>query len=206
MPVLTPLTAGLSLDPFEGIAEVVRLLLGHALARLADSHDANDGSDSDRDSQDREQAPHLVSQERPDGRAQERDVVQRSPLWTVSSRTEPLSPGVSISRGRCRPRLIEAKCCEPSWSNFAPGDCTRQSRTVASSTTHVAGEVGGVALTPHGHLAASGAPARLQPSVSSQMSDFGALCGTYEVHYCTAISSREKTPCLRVDSSSSMHH
>ncbi len=51
-------------NPDKIIPEIVQLLLDAGLSRLADGHDANDGRNPYRDSQDSQDAPHLISEQR----------------------------------------------------------------------------------------------------------------------------------------------
>src|SRR4029077_3127905 len=82
-------------DPHEIIAEIVELPLHLGLARLADGDHANDRRDADRDAEDREQAAHLVREQRPERGPKQGSVTHMEPPSRAgSSRLTPLSsPG-----------------------------------------------------------------------------------------------------------------
>ncbi len=51
-------------NPYKVIAQIIQLLLDPRLSRFADSHNANHRRDTDGDSQDSQNAAHLVSEQR----------------------------------------------------------------------------------------------------------------------------------------------
>ena len=58
------------IDPLDAVAQVVELLLNLALTGFSNRHDANHRGNSDRDSQNRQEASSLVAKQSPEGRAQ----------------------------------------------------------------------------------------------------------------------------------------
>src|SRR6516162_2226385 len=67
-------------DPDKVISQIVELLFDARLSRAADSDHTDYRRNPDRDSQDRQNASHLVSEERHQGRPEKSRVVQRTSL------------------------------------------------------------------------------------------------------------------------------
>ena len=105
-----------SFDPNEVVSEVVQLLLDSRLSRVANCHDTDDRRNPDGDSQNRQDASHLVSEQRNQGGSKKSSVVH------CSDRS--LAPG-SPKRFMIRlqfGRRVERSCCD----RAAPGHEERE--------------------------------------------------------------------------------
>jgi hypothetical protein len=67
-----------SFDPDEVVSKVVQLLLDSRLSRVPDCYDTDDRRNPDGDSQNRQDASHLVSEQRNQCGSKERSVIQSS--------------------------------------------------------------------------------------------------------------------------------
>ena len=70
--------AAASFNPDEVVSKVVQLLLDSRLSGFADGHDTDHGRNPDGDPQDRQDAPHFISEQRHQCRSKESPVVHSS--------------------------------------------------------------------------------------------------------------------------------